>query len=61
MCGYVCFYRGKRWECFAPTLWEAKLMAIAHWGVVKAKHAYAVHVMLAEKGGKTVIHSGAEL
>jgi len=33
MNNYVCFYRGKRWECQAETALSARNIAAKHWGV----------------------------
>jgi superfamily II DNA/RNA helicase len=51
--GYVGFYKGKRFETYANTTFEAqKKMAQEH-GI---KNSYDISVMLAEVDGKTVIH-----
>lgn len=54
MNGYVCFYRGKRTEVYADTSLEAQTQAAKHF---KAKKAYEVTVVLAEKGGEPVVHT----
>lgn len=56
--GYVCFYKGKRTEVYAPTLLAARDKAAAFF---RAKKAYDVTAVLAEKGGAPVIHSTAPL
>lgn len=53
MNGYVCFYKGKRWECHADTTFEAQQKAAEHF---KAKKRYDVTVMLAEINGKQATH-----
>jgi len=54
MNGYVGFYKGKRYEIYAESILSAR-DKIA--GLAKAKKAYDVVVMLAEKDGKPVVHS----
>jgi hypothetical protein len=54
MNGYIAFYRGKRTEVYANSSYEAQQKAAAYF---KAKKAYEVDVYLAEKDGKTVVHS----
>lgn len=58
MNGYLCFYKGKRFECYADSSYAAKVMACAHFKV-HPKRGYAVSVMLAEKDGVCVVHSAA--
>lgn len=58
MQGYICFYRGKRLEVYADTIYEAQLKAAKEF---KAKKEWEVHTVLAEKGGEPVVHSPAEL
>lgn len=54
-CGYVCLFKGKRIEVYAPSTLKARDMAAAHF---KAKKAYEVTAMLAENpAGETVIHT----
>lgn len=54
-CGYVCLYKGKRAEVYAPTTLKARDTAAAHF---KAKKAYEVTAMLAEnQAGETVVHT----
>jgi hypothetical protein len=57
MNGYVGFYKGKRYEVYAESLLAArdKIAELA-----KAKKAYEVNVVLAEKDGEVVVHSPAE-
>lgn len=57
-CGYIAFYKNKRTEVRADTSLEARDLA-AHY--FRTKKQYEVTVMLAEKDGEPVIHSGAEL
>jgi hypothetical protein len=58
MNGYVCFYKGKRIEVQANTSFEAQTKAAA---LFKAKRAYDVSVVLAEKDGEPVVHRTSEL
>lgn len=58
MNGYVCFYKGKRVEVYADSSYVAQQKAAT---LLKAKRAYEVTVVLAEKGGETVVHSTAEV
>jgi len=58
MNGYVGFYKGKKYEVHAESILSAR-DKIA--GLAKAKKAYDVVVMLAEKDGKPVVHSPNEL
>lgn len=58
MNGYVCFYKGKRVEVYADSSYVAQQKAAT---MLKAKRAYEVVVVLAEKGGETVVHSTAEV
>ena len=60
MNGYVCFYNGKRWECYASSMFAAKEKAVAHFKPPKSKR-HMVSVMLSEKDGKQVVHDGAML
>ena len=57
MSGYVCFYDGKRWECYASSMFAAKEKAVAHFKPPKSKQ-HMVSAVLAEKDGKQVEHSG---
>ena len=60
MNGYICFYKGLRFEVHAESLYAAKLKAIAHFKPKKnSEHLVSVH--LAEKDGEPVTHSGASL
>ena len=54
MNGYVCFYKGKRVEVYAETSYAAQQKAAT---MLKAKRAYEVTVVLAEKNGEVVVHS----
>ena len=58
MNGYICFYRNKRTEVYAESSYQAQQKAAAFF---KAKKAYEVTVMLAEKSGEPVVHSTASL
>lgn len=56
MNGYVCFYNGKRVEVYADSSYAAQQKAAT---MLKAKRAYEVTVMLAEKDGEAVVHDTA--
>ncbi len=55
MNGYVAFYKGKRIEVEACSAYRAQLIA-AKIFKVKPNKAYQVTVVLAEVGGKQVVH-----
>ena len=57
MNGYVCFYKGRRFEVYAETSYAAQQKAAAHF---KAKKSYEVTVMLAEQNGKSVTHTAVD-
>lgn len=52
--GYVCFYKGKRTEVYAPTSFAAQENAAKFF---KAKKSWEVTVVLAEKKGQPVVHT----
>ena len=54
--GYVCFYNRQRIEVYAATKAEAVAEALRQFKPPKSKQ-YQVSVLLAEKGGKSVIHT----
>lgn len=56
MNGYVCFYRDKRLEVYADTLWNAKEKAIQEFKLEGKKSRFEVSVHLAELQGKPVVH-----
>jgi hypothetical protein len=56
MNGYVCFYKGKRIEVYADSVYAAQQKAATQF---RAKRGYEVHVVLAEKDGKEVTHNAA--
>ena len=56
--GYKAFYKGKSIEVYAETSLEAQQKAAAQF---KARKSYDVTVVLCEKAGETVTHTGAEL
>ena len=58
MNGYVAFYKGKRIELHADSSFAAQQLAARQF---KARRAYEVTVVLAEKDGKQVVHDGAML
>lgn len=45
---YICFWRGKRWECHADTSRQAQQLAAAHWKVAPRKE-YEITVVLADQ------------
>lgn len=51
--GYVAFYKGKRIEVYAESSYKAQLAAAEKF---KAKKAWEVAVVLAEKEGEPVTH-----
>ena len=53
--GYVCFYKGKRFEVTAENTYEAQKKAVSHFKV-KPKQTHMVSVVLAEKNGEQVAH-----
>jgi len=53
MNGYICFYRGRKIEVLADTSLQAQTKAAAQF---KARKAYEVTVVLAEKDGEQVTH-----
>ena len=61
--GYVCFWKGQRFEVYALRKIEAQEQAVAYFqkGQRAKVKAYDVSVWLAEKDGKVVLHDGAEL
>jgi N-methylhydantoinase B/oxoprolinase/acetone carboxylase alpha subunit len=53
MNGYICYYKGKRFEIYADSTFEAqKKCAIDN----NIKKRYEISVMLAEKNGVQVTH-----
>lgn len=54
MNGYICFYRGRQIEVTADTSLQAQTKAAVQF---KARKAYEVTVMLAERDGQQVSHS----
>ncbi len=52
--GYICFYKGKQLEVYASRLIEARDKAVS---LFKAKKAYEVTAVLAEKNNQPVIQS----
>ena len=52
--GYVGLYKGRQFECYAKTSYEAQQkMAKEH----RVKKAYNITVVLAEQDGKQVVHT----
>jgi hypothetical protein len=60
MNGYVCFYKGKRFECHADTTMKARELAEAHFKAGKSQR-HMISVILAEKSGEQVVHDPAIL
>jgi len=58
MNGYIAFYRGKQLEVLADSSYAAQLKAAA---LFKARKAYEVTVVLAERDGQQVVHSTGDL
>ena len=58
MNGYIAFYKGRKCEVHAETSYAAQLEAAK---MFKAKKRFEVTVVLSEKDGQPVVHSGAEL
>jgi hypothetical protein len=58
MNGYIAFYKGKRMEVHAETSLAARDKAA---GLFKAKKAYDVTVVLAEKDGQQVTHEASAI
>jgi len=58
MNGYIAFYKGKRAEIYAETSIAARDKAAANF---KARKAYDVTVVLAEKNGAQIAHDPAIL
>lgn len=54
MNGYIAFYKGKKLEVHAETSLAARDKAAVEF---KAKHAYDVTVVIAEKDGVPVVHT----
>ena len=61
MYGYKAFFRGRVWELYARSLWDAKQRAIKAFGV-RPRNVGEVSIVLCERpNGSTVTHSTAEL
>ena len=54
MNGYIAIYKSKRIEVYADSSYEAQTKAAK---IFKAKKAYEVTVVLAEKNGREVVHN----
>lgn len=52
--GYVCFYKGNRYEIYAESSFAAQCMCAANHNI---KKRYDITVILAEKNGKAVTHT----
>lgn len=56
LCGYVCFFNNKRWECHAKSRHEAQYMAIEYFKPANNKR-HMISVVLAERpDGSKVTH-----
>jgi len=53
MNGYVCFYKGKKYEIEANTSYHAQQTLAKKYNI---KKSYEITVMLAEKGGESITH-----
>ena len=53
MNGYIAYYKSRRTEVYANTLYEAQLKAAEFF---KARKSYEVTVGLAEKDGEQITH-----
>ena len=56
--GYVCFWRNKRYEVYAPTSYAAQLKCAQLHSI---KKSHEITVVLAEKAGVQVVHNPAIL
>ena len=52
--GYVCFHKGRRFEIYAKTSYDAQQLCAK---INKIKKPSEITVVLAEKDGKTVEHT----
>lgn len=60
MNGYICFYDKRRVEIHAPSLYAAKLAAIAHFKAPKMRQ-HEIAVTLAERvTGEAVVHTAVD-
>ena len=55
--GYKAFYRGKEFDVYARTTYEAQTIAAKHF---QARKQYEVDVYLCEKSGEQVTHIATE-
>ena len=55
---YVCFWENQSIEVHAVTLAEARAKAVVRFKV-RVRKAHEIHVMLAVKDGKPVIHTAS--
>jgi hypothetical protein len=53
--GYICFYRNERIEIYAEDAYSAQIEAAIKLGVPKNRQ-HNINPILAEKGGKPVVH-----
>ena len=52
--GYVCFHKGRRFEIYSDTSYNAQQLCAK---INKIKKPSEITVVLAEKNGETVIHT----
>lgn len=52
--GYVCFHKGRRFETYSDTSYNAQQLCAK---INKIKKPSEITVVLAEKNGETVIHT----
>ena len=58
-CGYIAFYKGKRYEVYGKTLLFARDIVQKH---LKVKKGYDINIMIAEReDGSVVEHSTTEI
>jgi hypothetical protein len=57
MNGYICFYKGKQFEVYANTSYEAQRKCAKENNI---KKSYEITVVLAEKEGDQVVHKPIE-
>ena len=54
MNGYIGFYKGKKYETYADTTYEAQQIIAREQNI---KKAWQITIMLAEKNGEQVVHT----
>ena len=58
MNGYIGLYKGRKYEVYANTTYEAQQKLVVQ---LKVKKSWEISVYLCEKDGQTVIHSTSEV